>query len=163
MLLAKQERPVSVLDVSPAARADPVPREHRRSIDDPGLPELLDRRHPTAEESLVHQRLVLEDLPLHREERRLVEPEADVDEPASEERSEAPARGDDHADRANRSSLPVREEADVEEAGVERRPDEVRHSSPLEARIAEVQTAVVVVDALDRPPVRLDAARGVPV
>src|SRR5207247_2459293 len=77
-LLAEQQRAVATRDeraIAVAPGFDLAPRVERRGIDDAGAVELLDARHAAAEIRLVHRRLVLEDLLLHPEKRRLVEVE----------------------------------------------------------------------------------------
>ncbi len=103
----------------------------------------------------MHRRLVLEDLFLHGEERRLVKAEITRGAPGQpprclpEHRDQRPAHG-------------VGEHCQVPEAGVKGRADHARQASPLQVGVLDEQPPVVNVDSLHRPPVLLHPPPGVP-
>ena len=77
-LLAKQQRTVAPINeggVVVAAGVDLPPGLQGGRVDDPSAVNLLDLRQSVGNVRLVHRRLILEDLLLHREKRRLVEAE----------------------------------------------------------------------------------------
>ena len=150
MLLAEQQCPVAIGDRigggAAAACVDLPPGLQRGRVDDPGPVQLLDLRHPAGQVGLVHHRLILEDLFLHGQERRLVKAEITGGTPGQPPR--CPAERRDH-----RFAHGVREHSQVPEAGVKSRADHGRQASPLQVGVLDEQPPVVAVDSLDRPPV----------
>src|SRR5205823_12896026 len=111
---------VAAPHVFAVAAVDLLPGLRRRVVDDPRITERADCVEASAEVRLMHQRLILEDLPLHRQERRLEKAEIADERLLDVVAPEQPAlRAAEHAPRA--SDEPprfVRQEADVEETGV---------------------------------------------
>ena len=159
MLLAEQQRPVAVGDGIgggvAAACVDLPPGRQRGRVDDPGPVKLLDLRHPAGQVGLVHHRLVLEDLLLHGQERRLVKAQITRGVPGQPPR--CPPERRDH-----RPAHGVREHSQIPEAGVKSRADHGRQASPLQVGVLDEQPPVVAVDRLDRPPVLLHPPPRVP-
>ena len=134
VLLAEQQRPVAVGDGIgrgvAAACVDLPPGLERGCVDDPGAVKLLDLRHPAGQVGLVHRRLVLEDLFLHDQERRLVKAQITRRAPGQpprcppERRDQRPAHG-------------IREHSQVPEAGVKCRADHGCQTSPLQVGVLE--------------------------
>jgi hypothetical protein len=128
------------------ARVDLPPGLQRGRVDDPGPVKLLDLRHPAGQVGLVHHRLVLEDLFLHGQERRLVKAEITGGPPGQPPR--CPPERRDH-----RSAHGVREHSQVPESGIKGRADHRRQAGPLQIGMLGEQPPVVAVDSLHRPPV----------
>jgi hypothetical protein len=160
MLLAKQQRPVAVGDGIgggvAATCVDPSPGLQRGCVDDPGLVKLLDLRHPARQVGLVHHRLVLEDLFLHGQERRLVK--AQITRSAPGQPPRCPPEYRDH-----RLAHGVREHSQIPEAGIKSRADHGRQARPLQVRVLDEQPPVVAVNRLHGPPVLLHPPPRVPV
>ena len=168
VLLPVQERAVSCVDLRGVAPVDLLPCTDCRAVDYSGESKRSDRFEASFNVGLMHQRLVLKDLALHRQKCRLEEPEVAYEQLLC---PRVAAESPPEAARARRDKAPhvlqkvarlVGKEPDVEEACVERRSYHVRQASPLEPWVVEVEPAVVVIDAFDRPPVHLGAARRVP-
>src|SRR5512132_3267637 len=158
-LLAEQQRAVAAIDqrgvVRFVAAVDLPPGLEGSRVDDSQVIELLDPGEAVRDVRLVHRGLVLEDLLLHPEKCRLVETQI-----GHGALGEASYGSSEHRDR--RLARGVREESEFVEAGVEGRADQARHAGPFEVRMREEQLPVVVVDSLDRAPVRGEPEVGTP-